>query len=771
MKKYEKLVNKLEKAGKLEKIDILSDIIAICYQEKNHKITDYFDKFIGVLEDYLSFDKNPTEAIRRQISNCYRIIFNYIQKSNQLDLFHRYKKIFDRYTDYIDDSLDKAEIYQRFGYFYWLQQKIDTSIRYLRESLAIANNFPKAKKIPGRYTNLGFLYESTGQYDKAEKIYLKGLKYAQANNYNEALKMAYAAMGRLNLSKKNYATAIDYFHETLSLYEKDAKDPNRIAIINNLALAYTRSQKHEEALEYFNKIKQDWVKQRNPELFYSTSANMSISLMKLKRYSEAEKELLKSIKFSEKHGAVEQLGGSYINLATVYFYTNRLTESNKYSKKALKLAKKSNHKRQQLTIYILLADIEMKRDNSEQVLKHYNKAVELASEQNSHKDLLNIYQKLSEAYAENSNYKKAYISLQKSIKHKEKYKQELEKKDKELMEANLIKTGKKKEYLYKSSTSLISSELSKKIGSQLIGKSPKMEALIEQAFLASGNANSSVLIKGESGTGKDLLAKLIHHASSRANSPFIAINSAAFTSGLAQSTLFGHEKGAFTGAHTKQIGHFESAEGGTIFLDEIAEMPMEIQSKLLRVLEEKAIKRLGSSHKIKVDFRLISATHRKILKLVSKNKFRFDLINRINTLEIEIPPLRERKHDIPLLINHYMRTISEKLGKKMPTLSNKALYKLHDYDYPGNVRELINILERLILFCKNDRITIDDIYFSKLKSEKEITKFKTLNLTKNEKMLIKEALKKADNVKTEAARLLGISYYSLNRRLKKWKIT
>ncbi|MCD4650609.1 MAG: sigma 54-interacting transcriptional regulator, partial [Candidatus Cloacimonetes bacterium] len=217
------------------------------------------------------------------------------------------------------------------------------------------------------------------------------------------------------------------------------------------------------------------------------------------------------------------------------------------------------------------------------------------------------------------------------------------------------------------------------------------------------------------------------------------------------------------------IGYFEEAHNGTIFLDEISEMPPDIQANLLRILESKVIKRLGDNKNRKTDFRLVSASNRNIYSLIDQNKFRFDLLNRINTVEINIPPLRDRKEDIPLLIDHFFNIISQRLQKKLPSISQQAIKMLCDYDFPGNVRELKNIVEKLILFSKNGKINNDDVYFlnSDRVEKNQNFRIENFNLADNENILIFNALKRTNNVQVEAAKLLGISPYALNRRLKK----
>jgi DNA-binding NtrC family response regulator len=218
------------------------------------------------------------------------------------------------------------------------------------------------------------------------------------------------------------------------------------------------------------------------------------------------------------------------------------------------------------------------------------------------------------------------------------------------------------------------------------------------------DSEATVLISGESGTGKEVLANIIHYASSRKDGPFIKANLAALPATLIEAELFGHEKGAFTGADKSRIGRFEEANGGTLFLDEIGDLPLETQIKLLRVIQEREIMRLGSNHPIAIDIRLISATHRDLAAEVKKGSFREDLLFRLNIISIPMPPLRQRREDIPFLAEHFLKKFAVRERKAIRGLEKKALHTLTKYDFPGNVRELENILERAVILCRHELI-------------------------------------------------------------------
>ncbi len=285
-----------------------------------------------------------------------------------------------------------------------------------------------------------------------------------------------------------------------------------------------------------------------------------------------------------------------------------------------------------------------------------------------------------------------------------------------------------------------------------------------------GKTETTVLITGESGTGKELIARAIHKASNLSKETLIKINCAALPAQLIESELFGHEKGAFTGAVQQRIGKFELATGGTLFLDEIGELPLDLQAKLLRVLQEKEIERLGGNKVIKTDVRIISATNRNLLEEVEKGNFRSDLFYRLNVFPIALPPLRERKDEIVSLVNHFLVKNNKKLGKQIKGVSNEVLKKLKAYDWPGNIRELEHIIERSAIICQDERI--DKVYLPNNKQEKDTAEYDDgiTTLSDNERQHILKALRHTKGKVSGhggAAELLDIKPTTLEYRMKK----
>lgn len=305
----------------------------------------------------------------------------------------------------------------------------------------------------------------------------------------------------------------------------------------------------------------------------------------------------------------------------------------------------------------------------------------------------------------------------------------------------------------------------------IIGESGPMQEVLSLVRRVA-SSDTTVLIRGESGTGKELIAKAIHYASPRAAGPLVRVNCAALPESLMESELFGHEKGAFTGAVAARMGRFELADGGSLFLDEIGDLSPHLQVKLLRVLQEREFERVGSSRPMTADVRALAATHRDLEALVRDGRFRDDLYYRINVVTITLPPLRERREDIPLLIDHFLRAFAAKIDKPVRGLTREAREALLRYDYPGNVRELENLIERAVVLTRDDVIALGDLPLSLSEAEMEVGEGGMTSAVEGlERRMIHEALVKAEGVQTRAAELLGVSERVLRYKMKKYGLS
>ena len=309
--------------------------------------------------------------------------------------------------------------------------------------------------------------------------------------------------------------------------------------------------------------------------------------------------------------------------------------------------------------------------------------------------------------------------------------------------------------------------------SGLIGASPPMRRVLELVQKVAPS-KASVVITGQSGTGKEMVARAIHKLSDRRDKPFIGINCSAIPASLMESELFGHERGAFTGADQRRLGCWELAEGGTLFLDEIGEIPLELQSKFLRVLEEQKLRRLGGKSEISVDVRVISATNRDLKEEIKAQRFREDLYFRLNVFNLELPPLKERREDIPVLTQHFLDKFSREGGKRIHSLSPAALQLLADYAWPGNIRELRNTLERAVILCSNGAIDVADLPPDLARggggpSDSAFLRLPLgLPLREVEKEYVMANLAKLLGNKARTAQVLGISEKTLYNKLHRW---
>jgi Nif-specific regulatory protein len=310
-----------------------------------------------------------------------------------------------------------------------------------------------------------------------------------------------------------------------------------------------------------------------------------------------------------------------------------------------------------------------------------------------------------------------------------------------------------------------------RVETELVGQSQAIDA-IKQQIARVAQTSTTVLVRGESGVGKELVARAIHLNSSRRNGPLVCLNCAALTETLLESELFGHEKGSFTGATEQKIGKFEAAHRGTIFLDEIGEMKPGTQAKLLRVIEGQAFERVGGGKSLQVDVRIVAATNVEIESAVQDGRFRRDLYFRLQVVEIKVPPLRDRKEDIPILAHHFFNRLVQEVGRRLRGFSDAALQKLMRYDWPGNVRELRNVIERAVVLGIGDEITDRDIQLSSLSAPPSLAtgEYRPVTLDDMERDHIAATLAHTEWNKSQTASILGIERSTLDRKIQRYNL-
>ncbi len=330
----------------------------------------------------------------------------------------------------------------------------------------------------------------------------------------------------------------------------------------------------------------------------------------------------------------------------------------------------------------------------------------------------------------------------------------------------------KKYNVEKTKNSILKEVVDREFGVEIIGNSNEINEVLTQMRMVAQTPDTSVLILGESGTGKELVAKGIHNLSSRSNEIFGAVNMSAIPENLFESEFFGHKKGSFTGAIADKAGWFENTNKGTLFLDEIGEMTPAMQVKLLRVLEDRTFTKIGTQTQQHFDTRIVAATNKPIEDISNGVNFRVDLFHRVGTFIIYLPPLRERKNDIPLLANHFLKYFANKMNKNIDSINKESIQLLKNYNFPGNIREMRNIMERAVILCiGNELLPSHFLMVNNISQKNNSNKnLNTFDLEQIEKATILKALEKTNNNKSDAAKLLNIEWNSLHRRIQKYGI-
>ncbi len=760
----------MQKESRLDKLERYFSNLNLCIKSESLKYYTTFKEIITIINQYISFDPILPEKVSILLSKCYACVFHAIRYYGKGKFF---KEVYAQYLNHIQYLHTKevhAEIAADLSFIFWMFNDLDKAIEEGKKSIELLERSGNTLSFTGRYSNVGYIYECKGELDLALSYYQRGIQYGFYINNEEVLALAYTGLGRISAMRSDIKHAIHYFLEAKKRIS-DHNSDNYLSICNNLAIAYGSIGMNEKALEHLEPFINEDLKEKDPDSYITFLVNASNAYKRLNKFSKVEELLNKALESARSLPYYNDIASILISLGNLRISNSEYDEALNLFLEAQKRNDESKDTRHKLIILQGIITCQIKLAKFKQALENLKVAKKLAEEMKLLKEMAVNYKLYSQVYEELADlenslkYYKLYCKLEIQIKN-EQYKKEVE----------IIKQEKNKEaskpnnFLYYAGSSLISQELNTLVKTPLIGCSKAMQALVKEALMIAKNSDLSVLVHGETGSGKEVIARIIHYASKRKSLPFVAVNSASFSTSLVESSFFGSEKGAYTGSAKRTIGYIESAKNGTLFLDEISEMPLVMQSKFLRVLENKTINRVGSTKDIKVDFRLISATNKDLSELAMSNSFRFDLLNRINVIEIKIPPLRERMEDIPLLIDYYLNKLSLEQGKQPPVITKEAFNMLTNYSYPGNIRELKNILQRSILLAK-EVIDVDKIsLFENTDGTKDngLT-IPSLDLSECEEWIIRKAMERSKNVQKNAAVLLGISPYTLSRKLKRIK--
>lgn len=610
-----------------------------------------------------------------------------------------------------------------------------------------------------------FLYVHKN-YKEAEEKHLMVQKLLEKVHSPTRKMRSLVSLANINVDYKQPLKAIAFFNEALEICRSHEHKNHELIILNRLAMIQIDQGHYQDAKELLNKAitlcDEIGLTVQKIQAIFSLGA----LYLKMKCPDDAQHSFEQSASLATKVGFSHPmfLVDLHYNRGEVNTQKGDIPAAIDCFDLALGIAKEQHFIEAIHEIYIAKAKILMSQKRyleAEQLLKQSLKASQKEISEAMQDEAMELLAKL---YHKMKDYPKCVQTQAKHITQLRAWNKELKQRSRECVPNKI-------HFNFQSSHDL-SLRDSKAIDNYgFIGNSPAHKKVLDAALLAAGYPNVNVILMGESGTGKEVIANLIHHKSLRKYHAFVPFNAAAISAHLVESELFGHTKGSFTGATNDSKGFFQMANKGTLFIDEISEMPLEVQAKLLRAIESKKVNPVGSSSEIAVDCRIISATNLDIYDLIKTNHFRLDLFHRINTIEIFIPPLRERIEDIPLLVEYFINHYAKEFGKDLPSIKASFVQALQGYDFPGNVRELKNLIERLFILS-NTHIWDDSLLENLCCNFGTQMKSSTQHgfRSDSEEELIKQALIRCKGLQKEAAKLLNMSDSTLSRRIIKYKL-
>lgn len=617
---------------------------------------------------------------------------------------------------------------------------------------------------------LGSWYQRSGDSSKALDYYVKASRHIDPERDPLSQAKLKLAVGTIHYLAQEYDKAMPHLLAGLEASIKAGDLGLQLLIVNNLSTLHSLMQRFQDAEAVLRRGLETAQKNQLMMHVIRLTFNLGTLFMRQNRWEEAKEQLLEcsslaaSIGFSEPQFVSElnnNLAGCYRHLGEVAKAIELMDEAEVIARNFLGPDKAKELEINKANLLLDMGKLKEGRELLRSIRKYYLAHKGLAQ-------LSMVQVNLAESYALEGKYDlalKYYRELNNTYKDYigqllSERSPGLEKSVEEIvpgLEPAQSPTGKDR-------------RIAERIP-DFVGVSKGFKRALEAGLLAAQHPNASVFITGESGTGKDVLANIIHQHSVRRGFPFVAVNVSAVNSGLMESEFFGHKKGAFTSAISDHNGYFIQANRGTLFLDEIGDMPIELQAKLLRALETRRIIPVGAQKELSFDCRIISSTNREINDLMKRNIFRLDLLHRLNTIEIYIPPLRERPEDIEVLLQHYLVLIARETNRRVPKLDPSLVEAIKCMPFPGNVRELRNLIERLFIFNAEDHwgLNVLEREISAPESEK-IRQDKQAGLAENEREEIINALMNSDGKQKDAARLLGISESTLTRKIAKLRL-
>ena len=569
---------------------------------------------------------------------------------------------------------------------FFAQDNIDSIKSYLKELKTYEESGDK-DKILNCYFDIGVKYGLSYNNEKALKYFF--LTY-NATSETENLKLhinSAANIGRIYYTNGRIEEALEYLFYALKQFKIKSDKLNIAKIFRDIASCYNDLEMFDKSLEYsFKSI--DLYESLDKNILLSGAINDSaITYCFLDDYDTALAGFFKALKIQEKEKYFPGIAISENNIGEIYIKLGKFDDALKYFMKAIESYKNEKENYLNYTIYQNIGIVYKALNKYQEALLNFNKALEISTDLSLEKNILETYNEIKKIYYLLGEYKKAYDTQEKSLK----LSKDIQFKAQEIEQESISKQ-----------INPINSYIDEdnEFGSEIVGNSPEMKEVFSLVNMISEH-NVNVLITGPTGCGKELIAKRIHN-SFKGSAPFIAINCSAIPEHLLESELFGHTKGAFTGAIKNKKGKFEQATGGTLFLDEIGDMTLSLQAKILRAIQERKVSPIGSTKEISVSVRILSATNKNLEKMIETGAFRGDLFYRLNVIRVNIPALKNHKTDIPALVSHFINKYNQKFNKKILSISANALNYLISCEWHGNIRELENEIEKAVLLSSEE---------------------------------------------------------------------